>query len=188
MQPKTGLRLPQFIFLMLLLAIVIIAGLFVWNRWFHYDDTQDFQGKFLIEGTANNVAIDEKGIEIASDVFYSYQLDTWKKTITYSFGNLHGSGIYRFSADRSKLVIIEGGKSDIWLDVKIVLNLAQPEDETDPDATTVLIKVSNVISLGEASSNQNSSDPSSFLGIGTTPSTDNPEGENDPTNAINLSP
>ncbi|MCL2889435.1 MAG: hypothetical protein FWE65_03310, partial [Eggerthellaceae bacterium] len=151
-QPKTGLRLPQLIFLLLLLALVVAAGFFVWNRWFRFDDTQDFQGKWLIAETSNSVAIDHKSIEITADISYSYELDTRKKTVSYSFGSLQGSGIYRFSADRSKLVIIEGGSTDFWLDLKTMLNLALPEEGADSDATTVLIRVTNVISLGDASS------------------------------------
>ena len=150
-RPKTGLRWPQLIFLLLLLAVVVTAGLFVWDHWFRYDDAKDFQNDWALSGTASTVTINADYIVVTTDVHYSYKLDTWAKTITYSFGDLQGAGVYRFSADRTKLVIIEGGFNNVVLDAKIALNLVQPEDGTNPDKTTVLIKPSGAAPPDNAS-------------------------------------
>ena len=42
-----------------------------------------------------------------SDVAYSYSLDTFNKTISFSFGKYSGSGSYAFSPDRTTLVLTE---------------------------------------------------------------------------------
>ncbi|MCL1798701.1 MAG: hypothetical protein FWG23_03030 [Eggerthellaceae bacterium] len=143
-KPRRGLRIPQLAFLTLLLALLALAGLFVWDRWFHYDDEQDFVGVWTLVNpgieTTTVVLIDDETIELAPDVHYAYQLDTWKKSITYTFGDLKGSGIYRFSADRNTLVIIEGGASSWVHDVKVALDLAQPGDGEDPEKTTSLAR------------------------------------------------
>ena len=47
-------------------------------------------------------------IKLTEDVSWSYKLDTDAKTISYTFGNMEGSGRYRFSLDRSQLVISDG--------------------------------------------------------------------------------
>ena len=142
-RPKRGIRWPQAIVILLLLVAVGTAGLFAWNRWFRYDDVQDFQGNWVSAGTAAAVYVDGKTIELTPEIHYAYQLDTWQKTITYTFGDLKGSGIYRFSADRTKLVIIEGGASDWIQDAKVALGLVQPEEGTDAEKTTVLVKSDN---------------------------------------------
>ena len=147
-RPKRGIRWPQLIVILLLLAAVVAAGLFAWDRWFRYDDTRDFQGDWVSAGTAAAVYVDGKTIELTPEIHYAYQLDTWQKTITYTFGDLKGSGIYRFSADRTKLVIIEGGASDWIQDAKVALGLAQPEEGTDAEKTTVLAKAGHSASTG----------------------------------------
>lgn len=54
------------------------------------------------------VVIDGETIKLTEDVSWSYTLDTDAKTISYTFGNMEGSGRYRFSLDRSQLVISDG--------------------------------------------------------------------------------
>ena len=54
------------------------------------------------------MVIDGETIKLTEDVSWSYKLDTDAKTISYTFGNMEGSGRYRFSLDRSQLVISDG--------------------------------------------------------------------------------
>ena len=54
------------------------------------------------------MVIDGETIQLTEDVSWSYTLDTDAKTISYTFGNMEGSGRYRFSLDRSQLVISDG--------------------------------------------------------------------------------
>ena len=56
----------------------------------------------------------QKEIHLTSDVAYGYTLDTGAKTITFTFGDLQGQGRYRFSADRSELVITDGDGFSFW--------------------------------------------------------------------------
>lgn len=88
--------------------LVLAAGGFSWYRWFLYDDTTEFQGTWQLADSAKVVPIDGATIELTDDVAYSYTLDTVAKTINFSFGNKSGGGRYRFSTDRSQLVITEG--------------------------------------------------------------------------------
>ena len=88
--------------------VLLVAGLFSWDRWLRYDDAAEFQGEWQTHGTAAVVVIDGETIKLSDDVAYSYTLDTSAKTIAFTFGNMEGSGRYRFSLDRSQLVITDG--------------------------------------------------------------------------------
>ena len=65
-------------------------------------------------GTTSLVTVDGQEIHLTSDVAYGYALDTGAKTITFTFGDLQGQGRYRFSADRSELVITDGDGFSFW--------------------------------------------------------------------------
>ncbi|WP_140396425.1 hypothetical protein [Gordonibacter sp. An230] len=91
---------------MLLVAVTI--GLFSWDRWLRYDDAAEFQGSWQAHGTDGVVVIDGERINLTDDVAYSYRIDPMAKTISFTFGTLEGQGRYRFSLDRSQLVITEG--------------------------------------------------------------------------------
>jgi hypothetical protein len=239
LKQKRGLRWPQLVFLLFILAFVVSIGLFSWDRWFRYDDAKDFRGEWTQvsaaapsggsglmppEGTSDGdagladgasqdggtaaegsgatdgsgategsgataegqgmedgqgleggimpesqgapdggiasdgaglttsntaqgqasastpVSINDKKIQLTPEVSYEYTLDTWSKTVVYTFGTMRGSGKYRFSQDRKKLVIIEGGTDDWILAARIALGLAEPEEGTDPAKTTILVK------------------------------------------------
>lgn len=90
------------------LVIALAVGLFAWNRWWRYDDAQDFLGNWLANDTTSLVVIDDTTIRIADDVAYDYTIDPVAKTITYTFGSMKGSGRYWFSEDRQQLMITDG--------------------------------------------------------------------------------
>ena len=176
-QPKTGIRLPQLIFMVLLIIIVVCGGLFSWDRWFRYDDARDFQGQWALENTSSVVVIDEKGIALSTNLNYSYELDTWKKEITYSFGDLEGSGIYRFSPDRKRLIIIEGGTVDWWHDVRVALGQIPPEQGADLAKTTLLNKLFSGSDAGSGTPEPTAGGLAEFLGIAATATADAASGE-----------
>lgn len=95
------------------LVVLVIAAVALgvsWARWWRFDDTQDIQGQWFSADTTGTaiVNVDGETIRLASDVAYSYTLDTTAKTIQYDFGPMHGQGRYWFSEDRSTLVIADG--------------------------------------------------------------------------------
>lgn len=95
------------------LVVLVIAAVALgvsWARWWRFDDTQDIQGQWFSANTTGTaiVNVDSETIRLASDVAYSYTLDTTAKTIQYGFGPMHGQGRYWFSDDRSTLVIADG--------------------------------------------------------------------------------
>ena len=97
------------------LAIIVVAVLvFSWGRWLRYDDAADFQGMWYANGTTSIVTVDGEKIHLTDDVAYNYTLDTGAKTITFTFGQMEGHGRYRFSVDRSELVITDGNDFSFW--------------------------------------------------------------------------
>ena len=103
-----GLNLSAAVAGSVLLVVLLIVGGFSWDRWLRYDDAAEFQGEWQTHGTTAVVVIDGETIKLTEDVSWSYTLDTDAKTISYTFGNMEGSGRYRFSLDRSQLVISDG--------------------------------------------------------------------------------
>lgn len=116
--------------LSLVVAFVLaVAAAFSWQRWLRFDDAQDFQGAWyavdalseagaLAAGDAAQgadalraVSISADSIQLTDDVAYSYYLDSWSKTLSFSFGKYVGSGSYQFSLDRRILVIKDGSYS-----------------------------------------------------------------------------
>lgn len=95
--------------LVVLVIAVVTLGV-SWARWWRFDDAQDIQGQWFSADTTGTaiVNVDGETIRLASDVAYSYTLDTTAKTIQYDFGPMHGQGRYWFSEDRSTLVIADG--------------------------------------------------------------------------------
>lgn len=95
---------------LVVLVIAVVALGVSWARWWRFDDTQDIQGQWFSANTTGTaiVNVDGETIRLASDVAYSYTLDTTAKTIRYDFGPMHGQGRYWFSDDRSTLVIADG--------------------------------------------------------------------------------
>lgn len=105
---------PVVAVLVAIAVVVVTVGSFSWGRWLRYDDAADFQGAWYANGTTSLVTVDDQEIHLTSDVAYGYTLDTRAKTITFTFGDLQGQGRYRFSADRSELVITDGDRFSFW--------------------------------------------------------------------------
>ena len=105
---------PVVAVLVAIAVVVVTVGSFSWGRWLRYDDAADFQGAWYANGTTSMVTVDGQEIHLTSDVAYGYTLDTGAKTITFTFGDLQGQGRYRFSADRSELVITDGDGFSFW--------------------------------------------------------------------------
>ena len=112
--PKLHLTWPVVAVLVAIAVVVVTVGTFSWNRWLRYDDAADFQGAWYANGTTSLVTVDGQEIHLTSDVAYGYTLDTGAKTITFTFADLQGQGRYRFSADRSELVITDGDGFSFW--------------------------------------------------------------------------
>lgn len=101
-------RWPLIVTGSVLLVILLAVGGFSWDRWLRYDDAREFLGEWQTHGTTAVVVIDGETIKLTEDVSWTYTLDTGAKTIAFTFGNMEGSGRYRFSLDRSQLVITDG--------------------------------------------------------------------------------
>lgn len=98
-----------------LVSVLLVAGaVFSWDRWLRYDDVAELQGEWQVHGSDATMVIDGESIHLTEDVAYPYALDTGAKTIEYAFGNAAGSGRYRFSLDRSQLVIMDGTGYSWW--------------------------------------------------------------------------
>lgn len=93
--------------LVVILLLAIGTGLLAWNQWFRFDDTADIQGTWAIDGTTQTITITDTDIVMTADVSYPYTLDTFQKTISFSFKQYSGSGSYAFSPERTELYITE---------------------------------------------------------------------------------
>ena len=111
---KLHLSWPAVLIGVLLAIVVALVAVFSWDRWLRFDDASDFQGTWYANGTASTISIDGEQMHLTDDVAYSYTLDTGAKTISFTFGTYEGQGRYRFSADRSELVITDGADFSFW--------------------------------------------------------------------------
>lgn len=147
------LRWPAVAALSVLAVLVLIVGVFSWDRWLRYNDAAEFQGEWRTPGSTAVVVIDGQTIKLTPDVSYAYTLDTGAKTISFTFGNMQGEGRYRFSLDRSQLVITDGKEytwfstliDDIgWMFDQALRSLQdQPAESPTPDENvTVLDRLS----------------------------------------------
>lgn len=93
-------------------AALCVAGLFAWDRFFRYDDAADIQGQWRVAEQNMTVVIDAEEIHMPASLSYPYQLDTWKKTISYDFAGYSGGGSYEFARDRQSFTITEGEGED----------------------------------------------------------------------------
>lgn len=91
----------------IVVVLAVATGLLSWNQWFRYDDSADIQGTWVVDGSDVAITVTDSQIQMNSDVAYSYSLDTFNKTISFSFGKYSGSGSYAFSPDRTTLVLTE---------------------------------------------------------------------------------
>ena len=138
-----------------LLAVVLLAvGGFSWDRWLRYDDASEFQGSWQTHGATAVVVIDGESIKLTEDVTWAYTLDTGAKTIAFTFGNMEGTGRYRFSLDRSQLIITDGDgytwlstlTDDIAWQFDQLMRAIQGQPQAEPpsaDEATVLDRLSH---------------------------------------------
>lgn len=103
---------PLFVVLAILAAILLVAtSVLAWNQWLRFDDKADIQGTWYVDGTDSSITITDTQIVLTDSVAYDYTLDTFNKTITFSFSNLQGRGTYAFSPERDALIITEQDSS-----------------------------------------------------------------------------
>lgn len=92
-------------------VLVVLLAFFAyssWDRWLRYDDASSIQSQWVVEGGTGTVTIDGESIHLTDADAYSYELDTFAKTIVFSFGDLSGSARYRFSADHTQIALQDG--------------------------------------------------------------------------------
>lgn len=135
------IEVAKFTLVTVLLVLVIAVGLFSWDRWFRYDDALDFQGRWIYAADATEVpvTIDADEIRIADEVSYTYEVDPWSKTVTFRFSDLEGAASYRFTEDRSMIVVCENAPARDWFtEIELALNLVDVTVDFDPDSTVYL--------------------------------------------------
>ena len=147
-------RWPWYVALGVLAVLLVAAAGFSWDRWLRYDDARELQGEWQVDGTTRVVVVDGASIKLTDDVAYAYTIDPTAKTIEFTFGGMEGSGRYRFSADRSQLVVMEGSSysalSTLFEDIGWMwdglVRLVQGQVPVQPEAgegVTVLARVSH---------------------------------------------
>lgn len=133
--------------LVILVAALAVGAFLVWNHLFRYDDEQDIQGQWKIEGSNNSIVITEDEIRLTDSVSFEYELNTFEKTITYHFVNYTGEGRYVFSSER---------------DVLTLTDISPEPDEGDTQQSMSLLKVSNqAIGEPESANNNDTADANS---------------------------
>lgn len=151
MKRKKKSRIPRplkVVLVIILMAIIGVGAFLTWDYLFRYDDAQDFQGQWKIEGSNNSIVITDSEIRLTDSVSFEYELNTFEKTVTYKFANYTGVGSYVFSPERDVLTLTdmntdEGGGS-----------------EGGDDASSMrLLKVSNqAVGEPESANNNDTSD------------------------------
>ncbi len=94
--------------IVVIVIVVVCVGGFSFYRWLWGNDPQDIQGTWYIEGTDIPVVVTEDRIILNDEISYIYEMDSESKILTYTIGDLEGSGRYRFSIDRDQVAIMDG--------------------------------------------------------------------------------
>ncbi|WP_449674687.1 hypothetical protein ACTQKJ_05790 [Eggerthellaceae bacterium PR-HUZ602407-17] len=94
--------------LVVLVLVTLISGIFAWNRWWRFNDVQDIQGEWVVQGSSVSVFFTNDKILLTKKLPYDYKIDPVAKTLTFSFGKFQGSGRYMFRHNRTQLVILDG--------------------------------------------------------------------------------
>lgn len=105
---RTNRIVRRVVIIVLTVLIVASVAIFSIHRWGLYDDQLDIQGKWQIGSSKATVTITEDKIKLSKDVAYSYTIDPSSKTLTFDFGQLGGTGRYRFSLDRNQISFLDG--------------------------------------------------------------------------------
>ncbi len=150
-QKQRRIPLPVKIVLSVVLVAALAAGAFlVWDYLFRYDDAADFQGQWKIEGSNASIVITEDEIRLTDSVSFTYELNTFEKTIKYEFANYEGEGMYVFSPER---------------DVLTLTDVSTGPDEGDTQQSMSLLKVSNQ-AIGEPEvANNNTAENADTAGV-----------------------
>lgn len=112
--PLSPLRVTLIVVAAAVLVLAALTGTYSWDRWWRHDDATDFIGEWRIHNSQATILIDGQRMVLADDAAFSYTLDTKAKTIHLTLGTMEGGGRYRFSPDRTQLVI-EDGEYGSWL-------------------------------------------------------------------------
>jgi hypothetical protein len=128
--------------LKVLLVVVLVAalgvgGFFAWNTFLRYDDAADIQGQWKVEGTTGSIVITNSEIRLTDSVTYGYELDTFNKTITYSFGSYSNTGTYEFSEERDVLTLTDVDQDAMGNAIDSSLNLLKISSSTTGEPETV---------------------------------------------------
>lgn len=94
--------------IVVLVLVTLISGVFAWNRWWRFNDVQDIQGEWVVQGSSVSVFFTNDKILLTKKLPYDYKIDPVAKTLTFSFGKFQGSGRYMFRHNRTQLVILDG--------------------------------------------------------------------------------
>ena len=113
-------------------AVLVGSGVLFWNTYLRYDDAADIQGEWQVIDGSSTVVIDSDSIRMLELLDYEYTLDTWAKTIDFSFTDLSGTGSYSFSDDRRVLIIKEGEGDD-----QTTLSLVKISDNAEAEPRIV---------------------------------------------------
>lgn len=133
------------------LLVLASVGFLSLYRWGLYDDIADIQGTWRIDGTKTKITISDTQIKLNKEVEFSYTLDPMSKTITFDFGQLDGTGRYRFSLDRNKLSLTDGSfqttdtlVEDLPWTMQSFLDFLASSESTSPDLGEGSITLSRV--------------------------------------------
>jgi len=126
-----------------LVAALVGAGLFCWQKWMRFDDAADIQGVWKVQSTGDTIVFDAHKLKLTRGISYEYTLDKDEKTISYTFADLEGGGHYYFSGGRDMLVIIDGDEQLGMLAEAGFLPASLVEQDDPNDNKTVLAKVSD---------------------------------------------
>lgn len=148
-QKKRRIPLPVKIVLVVALVVALAGGGYlVWDYLFRYDDAKDFQGQWKIEGTNASIVITDSEIRLTDSVSFGYELNTFEKTLTYSYASFTGEGSYVFSPER---------------DVLTITDVSTDPDEGDTNQSMHLLKVSNqAVGEPETAANNDTSDAQTY--------------------------
>lgn len=144
-------RIPRPVKIVLVVALVAAlagGGFLVWDYLFRYDDAKDFQGQWKIEGTNSSIVITDSEIRLTDSVSFGYELNTFEKTLTYSYASFTGEGSYVFSPER---------------DVLTITDVSTEPNEGDTNQSMHLLKVSNqAVGEPETADNNDTSDAQTY--------------------------
>ena len=153
-------RVPRaFKIVITIILVVVLAGggFLVWDYLFRYDDKQDFQGQWKIEGTNASIVITDSEIKLTDSVSFGYELDTFAKTIKYTYVNYANEGSYVFSPERDVLTIT---------DVEA--------NQGEGNQSMRLLKVSNQSTGEPETANNNDTSDAQTNGVGVIDGTESP--------------